>query len=90
MVNFTYFDNFHFLYVSFRIDLDAPPERLFIQKAVSVCLEFGRADDLLKHAPSATARSTHLQRCGLRTTEPIGGTVGRKEIGLCPGKSRSI
>jgi hypothetical protein len=38
IANFVYTDDFDFPYVSFRINLDAPPERLFIQKALVKCL----------------------------------------------------
>jgi hypothetical protein len=61
VINFPYIDDFDLPYVSFRINLDAPPERPFIQKALVKCLPgFGRADDLHKHAPATTGSSSPL------------------------------
>src|ERR1700730_10507321 len=51
-VNLLCADVFDFSYVSFGINLDAPPDRPSIQKALVKCLPgFGRADDLRKPAP---------------------------------------
>ena len=37
-LNFPYTDDFDIPYVSFRINLDAPPQRPFIRKALVMCL----------------------------------------------------
>ena len=59
VVNFTYTDDFDFPYVSFRINLDAPPERPFIQKALVKCLPGVRSGGRLAkpHPPATDCRS---------------------------------
>jgi hypothetical protein len=57
-VNFTYTDYFAFPYVSFRINLDAPPERPFIRKALVKCPGVRSGGRLAKpHAPATGSRS---------------------------------
>jgi hypothetical protein len=50
VVNTSYTDDFDFPYVSFRINLDAPPGVPTYKEGPG--LGFGRADDLRKHAPA--------------------------------------
>jgi hypothetical protein len=52
-VNLPCTDDFDFSYVSFGINLDAPPDRPSIQKALVKCLPGVRSGDgLRKHAPA--------------------------------------
>jgi len=59
-VNFTYTNDFDFPYVSFGINLDAPPDRPSIQKALAKCLPgvpVGRTICVNTRPPATDCRS---------------------------------